>query len=29
VGLVLHKPATLQQLGEGIQAVLAGRVALG
>ena len=29
VGLVLHKPATVQQLGEGIQAVLAGRVAPG
>ena len=29
IGLVLHKPATVQQLGEGIQAVLAGRVALG
>jgi PAS domain S-box-containing protein len=29
VGLVLHKPATTQQLGEGIQAVLAGRGAPG
>jgi PAS domain S-box-containing protein len=29
VGLVLHKPATTQQLGEGIQTVLASRMALG
>jgi hypothetical protein len=26
---VLRKPVTVQQLGEGIQAVLTGRVALG
>ncbi len=29
VGLVLYKPATTQQLGEGVQKVLAGRVAAG